>query len=379
MKKRVAIFTHNYPITSSDRRDAGNFVHAFAHELANHVDVFVFCPDFGGKKEHYKKVPVTWFDWGGPKVKFGNWPLFSPISVYNFFKLIIVGSQEAEKFVKRNKIDYCLSCWVIPSAFYALWLNLKFKIPYSVWILGTDANKYAKLPILRQLSILSLRRADNRFANSYWLINSVKKLSGKNCLYMDAITNFSVEKVSAKKLDKKVFNFLFVGRLEKIKGPDILIKACEYLKSKRTDFRLYILGDGSMRSELQEAVRRAGIKDKVEFYGNAGREVVAEYMKGADCLIVASRMESIPLVMIEAARVGLPTISTDVGDDKRVINKYKVGYVSKKEDAKSMSLAMLKAMKESKNFKRKRSSGLRKLANSRSQKVSVATLLSRIK
>src|SRR5437016_2897314 len=113
-RKKIAIFTHNYPITSKERKDAGIFVYDFAHELYEYADVFIFCPDFGGKKESYKKVPVKWVDWKGPKIKFGNWPMWSPVSVFNFFKLIFIGSREAEKFVKDNNIDYVLACWTMP-------------------------------------------------------------------------------------------------------------------------------------------------------------------------------------------------------------------------------------------------------------------------
>src|SRR6266404_9363949 len=224
-RKRIAIFTHNYPITSNQRKDAGIFVYDFAHELVKHADVFIFCPDFGGKKEKYKKVPVTWMDWHGPKKKFGTWPFFSPISVFNFFKLMYIGSREAEIFVKKNKIDYCLACWTLPSSIYTLWLKIKLGKPYGVWILGSDVNVYAKFPILRQLTVMALKKAETRFSNSYWLINIVSKLSERKCEYMDAITDFNVGSVKNKKLNNNVFNFMFAGSIRKVKGVDILVKA----------------------------------------------------------------------------------------------------------------------------------------------------------
>src|SRR5579859_748949 len=170
-KLTIGVFTHNYPVNSTDRKDAGMFVHDFCHELVKHSKVVVFCPDFGGKKENYKKVPVKWMDWGGPKNKFGTWSFFSPISVFNFFRLMIVGCREAESFARKNKIEYSLACWTLPSSIYTLWLNIKLGIPYGVWILGSDVNIYAKFPIIRQLTIMALKKAQTRFANSYWFIN----------------------------------------------------------------------------------------------------------------------------------------------------------------------------------------------------------------
>lgn len=377
-KPRIAIFTHNYPINSKERKDAGIFVYDFAHELSKSASVFIFCPDFGGKKETYKDVPVSWLDWHGPKIKFGNWPVYSPLSYYNYFKLMFYGCRQAKEFVKINGIDYCLAAWVIPSAIFAWWVNRQTGIPYYVWALGSDVNKYTKMPVLRQFAIVALRKARGRFANSYWLIGIVKELSGKNCKYMDAITNFEVSKSKPAKLKRNVFNFLFVGRLEPVKGPDVLVNACGELMRKRNDFVLHVLGDGSMKNSLEDLVKNRGLGKYVKFYGNADREKVGSFMKAADCLMVTSRTESIPLVMVEAARVGLATISTDVGDCRRAINKYGIGLVARNEDSVDVSRAMTKAMVEGKDFKRKRKEGLKQLAKDRSQKVAVKTLLTEI-
>ena len=377
-KLRVALFTHNYPITSKERKDAGIFVYDFSHELAKHVDVFVFCPDFGGKKEKYKKVPVKWMNWGGPKIKFGNWPFYSPLSVYNFFKLILIGSREAERFVRENKIDYILSCWIMPSAIYALWARLRLKVPYSVWVLGSDANIYAKFPILRQLTILALKRAHARFSNSYYLIRATQKLASKKCEYMSAITNFQGEKVKPKKLPDRVFNFLFVSRLEKVKGPDVLMKACLELKRKTSDFKLHVLGDGTMREGLEKFIKNNKISDQVVFYGNCGKDEIISFMRAANALVVASRAESIPLVMVEAARCGLATVATNVGDCKYASDKYNLGYVAKSEDPGDLAKKMYMAMQEGINFKMKRQKGLKRISDDYKQEVAVATFMKKV-
>lgn len=372
---RIAIFTHNYPVTSKERKDAGIFLYDFAHELAKRADVFVFCPDFGGAKESYKIVPVTWFKWDNSNRKFGNWPIFSPLSVYKFFKLMWVGCKEADAFIRENNIDFCLAAWTIPSSLYTLYINKRHRIPYSVWILGSDLNIYAKLPILKQLMSYSLSQAKVRFSNSYWLIENVKRITGKDCRYMAAITNFDLEKVKPEKLPQGVFNFLFVARLEKVKGPDVLVKACIELRKIRNDFVLHILGDGTMRLELERMVKKFGIKNNVIFYGNADKEKIGSFMKAADSLVVASRAESLPLVMVEAARAGLPSIATDVGDCRRAIEGYKIGYVAESENPKSLSEIMARVMNEKEVFKKTRRAGLVRIVKDFSQEKTVKYFL----
>src|SRR5258708_7927726 len=377
-RKRIAIFTHNYPITSMERKDAGIFVYDFANELYKNVDVFIFCPDFGGKKEKYKKIPVKWLDWKGPKIKFGNWPFYSPISVFRFFKLIFIGSQKAKKFVKENEIDYILACWTMPSSIYALWANLRLKTSYSVWILGSDVNIYAKLPILRQLTVFALRRARNRFSNSYWLINATENLSGKKCNFMSAITDFKDSKILPQKFSNNVFNFLSVGRLEKVKGPDVLIKACLELKKKNSRFILHVLGAGTMMNNLVEYVAKNELSDNVKFYGNSSKDEIISFMKSAQSHIITSRAESIPLVMVESARFGLPTIATDVGDCRYAINKYNIGLVAKSENPEDIAGKMYKAMKEGRDFKKKRQKGLKRISADYKQEIAVSTFLKEI-
>ncbi len=337
-KVRIGILTHNYPITSKDRKDAGIFIYDFAQELAKNADVFVFCPDFGGKKEKYKKVPVTWFDWGGGNEKFGNWKLFNPLYVYKFFKLIFLGQREAIKFAQKNNIDYCLCCWAVPSAIFGLRINQSLGIPYASWSLGSDVNKYIRFPILGQLIYFAMKKSLRLYANSFRLCEIVKHVSGRECDFLPAITDFKLKNVVKPKLNKNKFNFLYVGRLENVKGPDLLVQAVEILSKKRKNFVVNVLGDGSMMDTLQE--KSKNISNYINFVGWADEAVVGGYMKESKCLVIPSRNESLPLVMIEAAKVKLSVIATDVGDCERMIKKYKLGIVAGKENPNMLAKAM---------------------------------------
>jgi|SRR5581483_4379805 len=334
-KIRIGILTHNYPSNHSDRKDAGIFIHDFANELAKYSKVFIFCPDFGGKKERYKKVPVTWFNWGKDNTKFGNWKLYNPIYIYKFFKMLFIGQKEATNFARINKLDYCVACWTIPSAIFALIIKIKLKIPYAVWSLGSDVNKYSKIPILSQLIHLSLRLANKRYANSHLLCDKVENISGKRCKFMPAITNFKLAKISKVSLNKKEVNLLFVGRLEKVKGADTLIDAIKLAKNQKT-ISLNILGDGSERNALEKKAPKRIVK----FRGWADESMVGGYMKESDCLVIPSRNESLPLVIIEASKLKLPVIATKVGDCERIIKKYKIGISVEKENPQALAKAI---------------------------------------
>ena len=344
-KLRIGIITHNYPVDLFDRKDAGMFIHDFAYELSAYAKVFILCPKVHGKSGNFERVSVTWFDWGGGGAKFGNWLFFNPLSVMNFFKLLFFGRKAAIEFAKDNNLDFILGAWLMPSGVFAWAAGAATGVPFATWALGSDINKYAKFPILRQLIIYSLRRSRVNFANSYKLCNIVEVLSDRECKFLPAITEFGEGKVYKRRKSNKVFRFLFVGRLERVKGVDVLIDAASRLEKKGIAFKLDLVGDGTLRGVLEKKMDGLGLSGRVEFVGFRDKAEVISHMKESDCLVLASRSESLPLVILEAARVGLPVVATDVGDCKRIIEEYKMGYCVSKEDSQMLALALERMIK----------------------------------
>lgn len=306
----IAIFAHNYPKNKNDRKDAGIFIRDFAGELRKKHKVFIFCPNYGNSK------------------KFGNWSIFNPLSAVNFFRNIFFGIKESLKFVEKNKINYVLSAWAIPSGIYALAAKLKHGTRYGVWYLGSDLNIYSKYPILSNLISILSKRADNLFANSYALAKIATE-KYKKCLMLPASTKVEGNTRFTKKLelDIKKINILYVGRLEKVKGPDLLVEAAKKINKK---FVIRMIGEGTMKSSLDNQ------SDNIELLGYLGLNEMASYMSASDFLIIPSRNESLPLVILEAANYKLPVLSSDVGDCRYVLTKYKVGEVFKKADVDDM-------------------------------------------
>lgn len=346
---KIGILTHNYPRTKNERKDAGIFLMDFANEINKNrehtkFDVAIFSPDFGGKKDVDKNIPVTWFAWQGPHKKLGDLNMFSLSSLWHLLKLLIIGSSRAVQFVKTNDVDYNLVAWAIPSGLYAYWVKKVLGTPYGVWNLGSDINKYAKYPILRQIVILILKNADHIFANSYDLVKKVEEISGKKVFMLPAVTRFnSIEKNEVHERNNHI-KFLFVGRLEKVKGPDILLDAVRILIKNHPglSFSVDILGGGQMEKELNETVQKLALRKQVHMVGWADERTVSRYMKTSDCLVVPSRSESLPLVILEAAKSSLPVIASNVGDCPFLIKKYKIGFSFENKDVKALADCMEK-------------------------------------
>ena len=105
---------------------------------------------------------------------------------------------------------------------------------------------------------------------------------------------------------------LFVGRLHRVKGPDLLLEAFLAIAGRFPRHRLLFIGpDDGMREPLEETARRSGQGSRVVFLGyRAGAEKDAAY-RCAELLVVPSRSEAMSLVALEAGIRGTPALVTD--------------------------------------------------------------------
>lgn len=336
---RIGIITHNYPLQKKDRKDAGIFLFDFAHELSRKNKVFVLAPNFKGVKEKDKKVSTTWFKWSGGETKLGNLSFSNVKSILQFISLLINGSKAAETFTRENKLDYILAAWAFPAGLFALYAHIRTGVPYATWSLGSDINIYAQYPGVNLLIKYILRRAHKRFSNSYALIKKIDKLANRKTLFLPAVTNLQFPKINKNNTSNKSFQFLFIGRLENVKGVDILIKAARLLPTNKK-WHISIGGSGTKREELELLVQQNNLSKNVSFLGAIDDKELALSMLSSDCLVIPSRSESLPLVLIEAANASLPVIAADVGDCKRMISTYKIGFSFKREDTTDLSRKM---------------------------------------
>lgn len=101
---------------------------------------------------------------------------------------------------------------------------------------------------------------------------------------------------------------LFVGRLSHEKGVDLLIDAVDRVAGGA---HLHIVGDGSLKGELQAQTEGSGARDRIYFHGFVAREELGAWYAGAALLIVPSVTEPWGLVVNEAMEVGTPALTSD--------------------------------------------------------------------
>jgi GalNAc-alpha-(1->4)-GalNAc-alpha-(1->3)-diNAcBac-PP-undecaprenol alpha-1,4-N-acetyl-D-galactosaminyltransferase len=100
-----------------------------------------------------------------------------------------------------------------------------------------------------------------------------------------------------------------VGRLHEVKGFDLLLTAFSQIQAKYPDWHLTILGEGPMRSALEDLRSQLGLKDRVHFPGQVAN--VNAYLRQADIFVLSSRFEGFPMAICEAMACGLPVLAVN--------------------------------------------------------------------
>ncbi len=115
------------------------------------------------------------------------------------------------------------------------------------------------------------------------------------------------------------FNFLTVASLESKKGIDILLRAFKKAFDVDPQYILKICGDGPLRQQLVALANSLGLKDVVHFAGYQPKQAVKKLLDEADVFVLASRVETFGVVVIEALSRGCPVIATRSGGPEYIV------------------------------------------------------------
>jgi glycosyltransferase involved in cell wall biosynthesis len=125
-----------------------------------------------------------------------------------------------------------------------------------------------------------------------------------------------------------------VGRLDAVKGYDVLLRALARLPG----VRVVVVGDGGGRAGLQEQARRLGVADRVELPGWADRPAAA--LPTFDVFCLPSRSEGFPLSIVEAMLAGLPVVGTRVGSVAELVVDGGTGLLVERDDVDGLAAAL---------------------------------------
>jgi glycosyltransferase involved in cell wall biosynthesis len=247
-------------------------------------------------------------------------------------------SQIVETFAHPNTVIF---------SFLAKLRSLVERVVVSYHAVGTDAHGAVVRPYLRPL----LRRLDAHIAVAEIQKRQLVDVEGLRADTVRVIHNgvdtglFRPADAGERGAVRRALGvgpsdvvLMAVGSLKPVKAMDVLLRAAAPLMRSHDRVRLVVVGDGPDRAALGSLARDLGIADRVSFLGL--RTDVDTLLRAADAVVLASRSEALPTVLLEAMATGLPVVATRVGGVPEVVEQDGSGVLVPPDDAGALGVAL---------------------------------------
>jgi len=253
------------------------------------------------------------------------------------------GILQLNQLLSKHRYDI-VHVHLFPANYYAAITSLHF--PHLSWVYTEHNvwNRRRQLSPLRMVETLVYSRFDRIVAVSELVAANLKCWIPTVASRLHVIPN-SVPvpklKVNERAIDPDFATVLFAGRLERAKGIDILLEA---FADVTIPSKLLLAGEGSLRAVLEEQAVELGIHNRVEFLGF--RLDLQHLMAQADCVVLPSLWEGLPMVILEAMALGTPVIASKVGGIPEVIEDKVTGRLVPPEDPISLTNALAEVLSD---------------------------------
>ena len=136
-----------------------------------------------------------------------------------------------------------------------------------------------------------------------------------------------------------------VGALDENKNQIFTLQCIKHIKDYIPDIRFLIIGDGHKKAELIRWTLLNDLGKQVIFAGQMERMECLYLMSKTNILVLSSKGEGFPNVLLEAQALALPVVAFDVGSTSAIINNGLTGYVIEKGDIKGFVGSAVKLLK----------------------------------
>ena len=166
-----------------------------------------------------------------------------------------------------------------------------------------------------------------------------EKFLNEKSINCDVIFNprsFTSEEKS--KCDSKVF--LAAGRFTEQKGFDLLLESYKIFAEQNDEWNLVIVGEGEQKDKLIKYIEENNLNERVTIHDFTDN--IKEYFLNSSTLLLSSRWEGMPMIVLESMEMGVPIISFDISASIQLIENMKQGIIVEKFNVNKFAEAMLK-------------------------------------
>jgi teichuronic acid biosynthesis glycosyltransferase TuaC len=274
---------------------------------------------------------------GNLSVHHPRYPLLPKISMPFHALLMFLGSIACVRRLNRlAKIDCIDAHFVYPDGLAAVLLGKILGVPVIVSARGTDINFFPSFRLIRPMIRWTLAQADGVVAVSSALKEAMVSLGAEphKIHVIPNGVNAELFQPMDREEAKRNLNLppqgpllVSVGALIRPKGHLTLIRAFATIAPRHPELKLYILGEGPLRSALESLVRDLNLQDRVHLPGKRPNEELQQWFNAADVSLLVSEREGWPNVLTESMACGTPVVATRVGGVPEIIHSPELGIV----------------------------------------------------
>jgi glycosyltransferase involved in cell wall biosynthesis len=225
--------------------------------------------------------------------------------------------------------------------------RIKSEYPLLATLHAYAGNEMWYVPITQRLNSLITYILEKRLLES---INNIAVCSFDMKLLVQPKTNanisvipngtdFTFFKDSEYVCENEILHpsILFLGRLEKIKGIEVLIRAIPEIRRRIPNIHVYLAGEGCEKNRVKKLIRKLDIDNCVTFLGYISGHKKYFYIKSTDLFVAPSYHESFGLSTLEAMACGKAIVASNIGNIPYLIEDGKEGYLVKTGDHEELA------------------------------------------
>ncbi len=222
---------------------------------------------------------------------------------WRFFKILHI--------LRKESIEVVIGIQLIMHGIGAVLLGWLTKTPSVISLIGADIHYHSSRKILGPVFRAIIKKATIvtiMGPRSIALVSTIRREQGN---IFKALNCQDEERFEAADSDKK-WDLICIGHLIKRKRIDAIIRVVEHVRCSVPEVQLAIIGSGPEENSLKQLVSELNLGGNVSFLGE--QDNVEKHLQSARLLVMASRIEALPAVALEAMFCGIPAVLGDVCD-----------------------------------------------------------------
>lgn len=367
---KICIITHSYPRFEGDWRS--NFIESLARAFArNGVDVTVFVPyainfnrskidSDGVKIINYRYMPFTSLHTVGYGHSMKSDMSINLLDMLLMPFLMMVGIIKLALLLRKNKFDLIQAHWAVPNTLIAVFAKALAFSPVKIMTSfpGSDVTVITRLGWLGKMFAKIIAKSDYLSCNSTDLRDDLVQ-AGLDKNRIDSVI-YGVDESeiffsdaersklrSAMGVSDEETVLLMIGRFVPKKGFSTAFEALKYIAERKKNVKLVVVGDGPLRNEYYDILRRDNTASFVTFIGEIPTQDLGKYYSACDLFLMPSQRlpsDGLNVVVPEAMACCRAIVASRVGGNDLVVFDGVNGYLHDENSPRQLADAVIKLL-----------------------------------